>query len=106
MRTSGQSLLADSCCCFRAAGCAEDFHINTEFDNASEFVFTGLRRLSGISLEEFKRFTGRSLFDVFPEAESNIDGWQAAGLVRYERQVLKLTYDGIDISNDILSEFV
>lgn len=106
MRTSGQSLLADSCCCFRAAGCAEDFHINTEFDNASEFVFTGLRRLSGISLEEFKRFTGRSLFEVFPEAESNIDRWQAAGLVRYERQVLKLTYDGIDISNDILSEFV
>ena len=106
IRTSGQSLLADSCSCFRAAGCAEEFHINTEFDNVSEFVFTGLRRLSGISLEEFKRFTGRSLFEVFPEAESNISKWQAAGLAEYDGQVLKLTYDGIDISNDILSEFV
>jgi len=47
-----------------------------------------------------------SLFEVFPEAESNIDRWQAAGLVRYDGQALKLTYDGIDISNDILSEFV
>ena len=43
---------------------------------------------------------------MFPEAESNIDRWQAAGLVRYDGQALKLTYDGIDISNDILSEFV
>ena len=106
IRTSGQSLLADSCSCFKAAGCAEEFHINTEFDNASEFVFTGLRRLSGISLEEFKRFTGRILFEVFPEAERNISKWQAAGLAEYDGQVLKLTYDGIDISNDILSEFV
>ena len=32
-----------------------------------------------------------------PEAESNIDRWQAAGLVRYDGQALKLTYDGIDI---------
>lgn len=106
IRTSGQSIFSDGCSCFQAAGCAEEFHINTEFDNASEFVFTGLRRLSGISLEEFKRFTGRSLFEVFPEAESNIDRWQDEGLVRYDGQVLKLTYDGIDISNDILSEFV
>ena len=106
LRLSGQSMLADDCSCFRAAGCIKELHANTEFDNASEFVFTGLRRLSGIDLDEFKAFTGRSLFEVFPEAESNIAGWTARGLAEYNGRSLRLTYDGIDISNDILSEFV
>ncbi len=106
IRTSGQSILADGCGCLRISGCTDKFHINTDFDNASEFVFTGLRKASGINLDEFRRFAGRSLFDVFPNAGSNIAGWQAAGLAEYDGQVFKLTYDGIDISNDILSEFV
>lgn len=106
IRSAGQSIFAGGCDCFRAAGCVDEFHVNTDFDNASEFVFTGLRRASGINLDDFMRFTGRSLFDVFPEAERNIAVWQAAGLAAYDGQVLKLTYDGIDISNDILSEFV
>lgn len=106
MRTAGQSVLADDCSCFRAAGCIEELHVNTEFDNASEFVFTGLRRLQGIDLDEFKSFTGRSLFEVFPEARRNIDRWVELGLAEYNGRSFRLTYDGIDISNDILSEFV
>ncbi len=106
IRTSGQSILADGCSCLRLSGCTDEFHINTDFDNASEFVFTGLRKASGINLDEFRRFTGRNLFEMFPEAQSNIAEWQAAGLAEYDGKVFKLTYDGIDISNDILSEFV
>lgn len=106
IRASGQSILADGCSCLRLSGCTDEFHINTDFDNASEFVFTGLRKASGINLDEFRRFTGRNLFEVFPEAQSNIAEWKAAGLAEYDGKVFKLTYDGIDISNDILSEFV
>lgn len=106
IRTSSGSVFADDCSCFKAAGCIDEFHFNTDFDNASEFVFTGLRKTSGINLDEFRNFINKSFFEVFPKARSNIGKWQAAGLVEYDGNILKLTYDGINISNDILSEFV
>lgn len=90
-------------------GCGRDgrkAHVNTEFDSASEFVFTGLRRLSGISLDEFREFTGNVFFDVFPGSREKIEEWVKLGLAHFDGSVFRLTLKGIDVQNRILMEFV
>lgn len=90
-------------------GCGRDgrrVHVNTAFDNASEFVFTGLRRLAGISLDEFREFTGNDFFDVFPESRKKIEEWVNLGFAYFDDGVFRLTLKGIDIQNRILMEFV
>lgn len=106
IRLSRQSCFAGQFDCFKTAGSVAEFHHNTEFDQASEFVFTGLRKLQGINIDDFKNFVGRDFFDVFPEAENNINKWMSSGFAEFDGRNLRLTYEGINISNDILSEFV
>ena len=98
-------------------------HRNTAFDNISEAVFTGLRRREGISYEEavsvylqtddaekmvpaeshdFKDF----FWDIFAEAKEEAMDYDGRGLLIIDSEGLKLTEQGIDISNSIMSLFV
>ncbi len=99
------------------ADCNASFHENTFFDDASEFVFTGLRRTSGIALSDFFDFTGRHFFDVFGgETEKKIARWEQEGLCCFTRTGKTygderdfrfcLTTEGFDVSNKIFVEFV
>lgn len=84
----------------------DDEYINTPFDNASEFVFTGLRKTEGISLRDFEEFTGMEFFEVFPEAAVKTGQWKEYGFIEFDGDILKLTTAGMDIQNNILKEFV
>lgn len=101
----------------RVAGCSAEVHENTFFDDASEFVFTGLRKKEGISLFDFYVFTGKHFFDVFgDEIKGRISSWDRDGYIRLRRLSdeygderdfsLSLTVKGFDISNSIMMEFV
>ena len=98
-------------------------HINTAFDNISEAVFTGLRRKEGITYEEavdayFRapdakdvRPEGpaacRAFFrKIFSEAEKEASEYAERGLLVIDEKGLRLTEQGIDISNSIMSLFV
>ena len=97
-------------------------HVNTAFDNISEAVFTGLRRSGGIRYEEAVReymeaadaekkdvsaADCRDLFwDVFAEARDEALEYAERGLLIIDDDGLRLTEQGIDISNSIMSLFV
>ena len=98
-------------------------HRNTAFDNISEAVFTGLRRREGISYEDAVRAymetdgaeqkdiaeedSFRDMFwDIFAEAKEEAREYAGRGLLIIDDEGLKLTEQGIDISNSIMSLFV
>jgi len=98
-------------------------HRNTAFDNISEAVFTGLRRREGISYKdavcaymetddaERRSFPAAAnpadiFWDIFEEAEEEARRYAERGLLIIDNEGLKLTEQGIDISNSIMSLFV
>ena len=96
-------------------------HTNTAFDNISEAVFTGLRRREGVSYEEAVRAymdaddaeisdaeaSYRDVFwDLFAEAKEEALGYAERKLLIIDDSGLRLTEQGIDISNSIMSLFV
>ena len=102
--------------------------INSPFDNISEAVFTGLRRREGITYEEAKaayllgsvqgatvsgmiegaeEMTAKDLFwDVFRESRAEAEEYADRGLLVMDDQGMRLTEQGVDISNGIMSLFV
>ncbi len=98
-------------------------HRNTAFDNISEAVFTGLRRREGIRYEDAVRAYmeaddavkkdpgsvadfGEFFWDIFADAKEEALGYAGRELLIIDNEGLKLTEQGIDISNSIMSLFV
>ena len=96
----------------------EEDHLNSSFDNISEAVFTGLRRAEGISYEEaidaYMRCAEGPMHEdpkaafwrIFAEAKEDAEDYVRRGLLIIDDKGLKLTEQGIDISNQIMSLFV
>ena len=102
---------------------AAEEHINTAFDNISEAVFTGLRRIEGITYEEAAEVYFRApdaegsrpegpaacrdfFWKIFSEAEKEAEEYAERGLLVIDEKGLRLTEQGTDISNSIMSLFV
>ncbi len=109
-----------------------DEHCNSAFDNISEAVFTGLRRIEGITYEDAvsayrrrgndesgaadpdiaaDRETGRRsaeevFWQIFADAENEAEDYARRGLLIIDDKGVRLTEQGIDISNSIMSLFV
>ena len=71
-------------------------------DEMGIYVFTGLRRMEGIDLKDFKARFGVDLFSVYDQA---LLGRHKGRLVLYDDR-LYITEDGMDVSNAIMAEFV
>lgn len=72
-------------------------------DAKEEFVFLGLRKIEGISIEEYKEIFNEDIYSQYKnEIESNIN----KGLLEIEENRLKLTRKGIDLSNSVMSDFI
>lgn len=72
-------------------------------DAKEEFVFLGLRKIEGISIEEYKKNFNEDIYRQYKnEIESNIN----KGLLEIEENRLKLTRKGIDLSNSVMSDFI
>ena len=100
---------------------AEEYR-NTAFDNISEAVFTGLRRRGGIRYEDAVRAYMEAydaeiidipadncrdyFWNVFAEARNEAREYAERGLLIIDNEGLRLTEQGIDISNSIMSLFV
>ena len=95
----------------------DEVHVNTPFDNISEAVFTGLRRMEGITYTEaaraYRRGTedagidDKSLFwEVFADARQEAEQYCEQGFLVIDDRGLRLTETGIDISNSIMALFV
>lgn len=83
-----------------------EFHENSPEDDMSEFVFTGLRKTQGVSLREFENRFGKPFWQVYGERKGELDGFFRRGSLIEEDGWLRLSEEGIDISNAIMAVFV
>lgn len=73
----------------------------------NEFVFTGLRTREGISLDDLKARFGQSLYDYcLKNTEGHIDANRLIRKVEEGNEILKLTSEGVFVSNDIMSDLM
>ncbi len=75
-------------------------------DYMSEYVFTALRKLEGLSFEGFYDTFGVDFFDVYKEQKAVIAEYIEKELLTMTDTHLALTISGIDVSNEIMAEFV
>ncbi len=69
-------------------------------EEMEEFIFLGLRKIEGISLEEFANAFGKTLDECYGV---NIDKMIAQGFLEEKQGYLRLTKAGIDVSNQVFA---
>jgi len=80
---------------------------NTFMDNVAEYMFTGLRKNEGIDLEAFRRKFGKTLWEVYgPECRAEFEEYVRGGFAEETEDWLRLTLEGMNISNRIMAIFV
>lgn len=80
-------------------------HKNTKFDNISESIFTGLRKSDGIKFDKMP-CTKKEFFKTYSSILKDLYEYEQAGKIKISDEGIKLTEDGIDISNKIMALFV
>ncbi|MBQ3281324.1 MAG: radical SAM family heme chaperone HemW [Eubacterium sp.] len=81
-------------------------HMNSDFDNAADYMITGLRLADGIDEADFAGRFGKTVWEMFPEAKDDLKGFFEDRSVIESDGRLMITERGFDISNRILSAFV
>ena len=80
-----------------------EYEILREKDCVEEFMFLGLRKMSGISIREFDETFSESMDETYGEV---IDKYCKMGLMERKKGFLRLTEKGIDVSDYIFSDFI
>ena len=75
----------------------------TKNDEMEEFMFLGLRMMDGISADDFKESFGKDIKTVYGEV---LEKLESQGLLVTEQEKIKLSERGIDISNQVLANFL
>ena len=75
----------------------------TKNDEMEEFMFLGLRMMDGISADDFKESFGKDIKSVYGEV---LEKLESQGLLVTEQEIIKLSERGIDISNQVLANFL
>ena len=86
-----------------------DEYANTEHDNISEAVFTGLRRNIGIRYDEVFPNTEnpeQEFWKYYEQAKIEAENFATTGHLIINTEGIRLTESGIDISNKIMALFV
>ena len=68
-----------------------------------EYIFLGLRMISGVSAEKFNDYFGHSIYDIYSPV---IDKYKSTGHLEDDHGLIRLTKKGIDVSNTILADFL
>ena len=84
----------------------ETNHKNSEYDNISEYIFTGMRRTQGISFQDFKDKFHLDYFDYIGQGKEQILNYQNQGLLIVEIEGMRFTESGINLSNRILADIM
>lgn len=75
----------------------------TERDHMTEFMFTGLRMLEGVSHERFSATFGKAIDEAYPEV---IDKLVQRNLLVSDHIGIRLTDTGLDLGNQVFVEFL
>lgn len=83
----------------------EEEILNTEKDNISEAMFTGLRRKEGISMVDIFG-SEEGFWEYYKDVQDAIIDYEINGFLNISDGRIWLTEGGIDISNKIMANFV
>lgn len=75
----------------------------TKNDQIEEFMFLGLRKIQGVSKDEFFVRFGIAMENIYNKV---LEDLLKDGLILIDRDMVRLTDYGIDISNHVLAEFL
>ncbi len=81
----------------------EDMERLSETDRMEEFMFLGLRRMEGVSVEAFQNRVGTSMESVYGAV---IRRYRELGLLQEAGGRVFLTDAGIDVSNTVMADFL
>lgn len=81
-------------------------YINSEYDNRSEYIFTGMRKTIGISFHNFKEEFNIDYFDYIGQRKDKLLDYQEKGLIVVDLQGMRFTELGIDFSDRILADLM
>lgn len=90
----------------RSATDQRSYVFDSKEDAMGIFVFTALRTRQGVDTRAFEERFGESFFRVYKDRAELIKKYIDEGLMFLSGSRLALTEQGIDVSNDIMSEFV
>lgn len=85
----------------KAIRCDEE--MLTEAAQMEEFVFLGMRKMKGISAQEFEAAFGKSIYDCYGK---NIERMKQEDLLEEKDGYIRLTKRGIDVSNYVFAEIL
>jgi len=83
----------------------ESSHENSMVDDVSEYMFTGLRMIRGISLEDFELRFKKPLREIYAKERPVIEQYLKDGFLILEDGRIRLSEKGVDVSNKIMSVF-
>ena len=72
-------------------------------DRMAEYMFLGMRMMSGVSISMFRQLFGTDMMNVYKEP---IDKHIKEGLLYMGNDRLRLTKKGIDLSNYVFCDFL
>lgn len=75
----------------------------TQKDQMEEFMFLGMRLTKGVSGSEFIRRFGQNMWNVYGDAFEKL---RRQGLIEEDPPMVRLTELGVDVSNQVLCEFL
>lgn len=81
----------------------EQKEVLSEEEQIEEFVFLGLRKMCGISFQEFFRSFGKNFEECFAEQMQSLE---KEGMLCREQGMLRLTEEGIDVSNYVFARLL
>lgn len=81
----------------------EEEFVNSKKDNMEEFIFMGLRMVSGIDIDEFKKRFNEDIYCIYKDV---IDKNIKYNLLTLKNKKLRLTEKGIELSNSVMSDFI
>ncbi len=84
----------------------KSLHNDTEKDSMGIYCFTALRTSAGIDTRRFSELFGKPFFAAYSDKMEAIGKYMAEGSLKTDGGHIMLTENGIDVSNDIMSEFV
>ncbi|MCR5100337.1 MAG: radical SAM family heme chaperone HemW [Butyrivibrio sp.] len=73
------------------------------YSQMEEFMFLGLRLISGVSLNDFEKNFGKDIHDIYGK---QIKKFIDEELLEKEGEYIKLTSKGLDVSNYVMSDFL
>lgn len=77
--------------------------IQTEYTKMQEYMMLGLRKIEGVSIEEFNKKFNKNVNEVF---QKELQKLLKLGLIEKRNKYIRLSNKGVDLANIVWEEFV